>query len=249
MVLLHAGIGLLMFNELWVATTARERQVFLQEGQTVNYLRDIRTVELAIIDRSDKEDRRAHRHSARSLLDANYRNSNSPPCKAAKRRRCLHRRTSCCRFDVAVLAYYRNADVRDVKASEKIAGHRRPRPEGSSRRAADRQGHRHATAASIWPAPMSSSPSKDGKDLGTYLLSQLASEQKNPERFAEKVTIGDKTYDLFLRFKREYKPYTMTLVDVRKDDYVASDTPRNYSSDIRIKDPGSRRRCSRCTSR
>ena len=51
------------------------------------------------------------------------------------------------------------------------------------------------------------------------------------------ITIGDKTYDVFLRFKREYKPYTLSLVDVRKDDYLASDTPRNYSSDVRIVDP------------
>src|SRR5205823_10691320 len=78
---------------------------------------------------------------------------------------------------------------------------------------------------------------KGGRDLGTFLLSQLASEQKFPERFAEKLTIGDKTYDLFLRFKREYKPYTLSLVDVRKDDYLASDTPRNYSSDVKIIDP------------
>jgi hypothetical protein len=41
---------------------------------------------------------------------------------------------------------------------------------------------------------------------------------------------------LFLRFKREYKPYTLALVDVRKDDYVASNTPRNYSSDVKIND-------------
>src|SRR6185369_367053 len=54
MVLLHLGVGLLIFNELWVAMTARERQVFMQEGQTVDYLRDIRTVALAIVDRSDK---------------------------------------------------------------------------------------------------------------------------------------------------------------------------------------------------
>src|SRR6185436_20237274 len=76
-----------------------------------------------------------------------------------------------------------------------------------------------------------------GKDLGTYLLSQFVDYQKTPERFAEKLTVGDKTYDLFLRFKREYKPYTLSLVDVRKDDYLASDTPRNYSSDVKIVDP------------
>ena len=56
---------------------------------------------------------------------------------------------------------------------------------------------------------------------------------------ARTVTVGDKTYHLFLRFKREYKPYTIKLLDVRKDDYVASDTPRNYSSDIQLVDRGS----------
>ena len=40
----------------------------------------------------------------------------------------------------------------------------------------------------------------------------------------------------FLRFQRHYKPYTIKLLDVRKDDYVASDTPRNYSSDIQLVD-------------
>src|SRR4029079_416736 len=79
-----------------------------------------------------------------------------------------------------------------------------------------------------------------GKDLGTYLVSQLASEQvgadRQPERFGESVAVGDKTYHLFLRFERDYKPYTIKLLDVRKDDYVASDTPRNYSSDIQLVD-------------
>src|SRR5207248_3468709 len=71
MVLLHAGIGLLIFNELWVAMTARERQVLMQEGQTVNYLRDIRTVELAIVDRSAKETDE-HVIVPRDVLLANY---------------------------------------------------------------------------------------------------------------------------------------------------------------------------------
>src|SRR4029079_5738112 len=72
MVLLHAGIGLLIFNELWGAMTARERQVFMQEGQTVDYLRDIRTVELALVDRSGKETDE-HVVVPRDLLLANYR--------------------------------------------------------------------------------------------------------------------------------------------------------------------------------
>src|SRR5207244_3700957 len=79
-----------------------------------------------------------------------------------------------------------------------------------------------------------------GQDLGTYLISQLASEQNGadlrPDRFGENVGVGDKTYHAFLRFQRHYKPYTIKLLDVRKDDYVASNTVRNYSSDIQLVD-------------
>ena len=55
--LLHSGVGLIMVNELFVARFAAEYQVSLQEGQTTDYMRDIRTTELAFIDRSgDKTD-------------------------------------------------------------------------------------------------------------------------------------------------------------------------------------------------
>src|SRR5207253_1285042 len=52
----------------------------------------------------------------------------------------------------------------------------------------------------------------------------------------EKVTVGDKTYDVALRFKRTYKPYSVRLLDVRKDDYLGTNTVRNYSSEIRLVD-------------
>lgn len=42
---------------------------------------------------------------------------------------------------------------------------------------------------------------------------------------------------LQLRFRREYKPYSVTLDDVRRVDYSASDTPRDYSSFVTFNDP------------
>lgn len=231
MVLLHAGIGLLMFNELWVASTARERQVFMQEGQTVNYLRDIRTIELALVDRSaEKTD--AHVVVPRDVLLENYR-ENAPLVKAGKSPRFIEH--SALPAKVGIIEYYKNADVRDLKPDEKTAatagrGLKEALVERPAAKGTDSDGGVDLAGAYV------QFQSKDGKDLGTFLLSQLASEQKNPERFAEKLTVGDKTYDLYLRFKREYKPYTLTLKDVRKDDYLASDTPRNYSSDIEIDD-------------
>jgi ABC-type transport system involved in cytochrome c biogenesis permease subunit len=233
-VLLHAGVGLLFFNELFVAYTARERQVFLQEGQTTNYLRDIRTTELAILDRS-AEETDDHVVIPRSLLESNYA-ANQRLQKAGKPPQYIPDPAGKLPFDVAVLGYYRNADVRDLAPGEKS-----PATAGRGLKEAIEElpvakGTDMGGGVDLAAAYVKFAEKKTGKDLGTYLVSQLASEQKNPDRFAEKVTLGDKTYHLFLRFLHEYKPYTIALTDVRKDDYVASDTPRNYSSDIVIKD-------------
>ena len=69
-----------------------------------------------------------------------------------------------------------------------------------------------------------------GTQLGTFLVSVgLTSEQS--------VTVGDKTYDISLRFKRDYKPYTVTLIDFKHDRFLGTNTPRNFSSLVRLKDP------------
>jgi len=278
MVLLHLGIGLLMFNELWVAWNNRERQVFLQEGQTTNYVRDIRTVELALVDRSsDKTD--DHVVVPWSVLMRNYADNVRKQNKTAvsdsieqqladieklkgldetqkqERRKVLEMARelenkkvkpqdrqaafisdSLLPVNVAVLNYYPNADVRDVKPGEQTLatagrGLREALIELPAAKGTDT-----GSGVDMAGAYVRFTDEKNA-DLGTFMLSQLASEQASPERFAEKLKIGGKTYDVFLRFKREYMPYTLSLVDVRKDDYVASDTPRNYSSDIRINDP------------
>src|SRR6185436_431496 len=70
---------------------------------------------------------------------------------------------------------------------------------------------------------------KSHQPLGTYLLSI--------ELLPQKVTVGDKTYDMALRFKRNYKPYSMKLHDVRFDKYMGTQTAKNYSSDLRLVDP------------
>ncbi|MEX0977217.1 MAG: hypothetical protein WDZ48_00100, partial [Pirellulales bacterium] len=52
-VLLHAGILLVMANELVVDRLHAEGQMPITEGETVNFVQDVRTVELAVIDPSD----------------------------------------------------------------------------------------------------------------------------------------------------------------------------------------------------
>ena len=52
----------------------------------------------------------------------------------------------------------------------------------------------------------------------------------------QSVRVGDESYDVQLRFVRNYKDYSLRLVDVRKDDYLGTSIPRNYSSEVVLQD-------------
>jgi len=67
-----------------------------------------------------------------------------------------------------------------------------------------------------------------GESLGTYLMSFLLRPQK--------VVVEGKTYDVALRPKRSYKPYTIHLDEFRHDKYVGTEKPKNYSSQIHLID-------------
>ncbi len=54
-IVLHAGIGLMMFGQWFVTLYDAEEQMTMAEGQTINYGQDIRSVELAVIRRNSPE--------------------------------------------------------------------------------------------------------------------------------------------------------------------------------------------------
>jgi hypothetical protein len=53
----------------------------------------------------------------------------------------------------------------------------------------------------------------------------------------EKVTVDGRIWDVYLRFKRTYRPYTMHLYDFTHEQYLGTTTARNYASHIRLTDP------------
>jgi ABC-type transport system involved in cytochrome c biogenesis permease subunit len=76
-------------------------------------------------------------------------------------------------------------------------------------------------------------------ELGTVLLSQLINDRQQVFRGStdrnETFEIGGVNYELALRFRREYKDYSVQLKDVVRENYSGSDTPRDFSSLIRIR--------------
>ena len=43
------------------------------------------------------------------------------------------------------------------------------------------------------------------------------------------------TFDVQLRFLRNYKDYSLNFIDVSKDDYIGTSIPRNYSSQVLLR--------------
>jgi hypothetical protein len=70
---------------------------------------------------------------------------------------------------------------------------------------------------------------KDGS-LGTWLVSGWI-EQPQP------VTVAGRTYQLTLRLKRFYKPFSISLLDFSHDKYTGTEIPMNFSSRIRLQRP------------
>ena len=52
MVAIHAGIALLMFNEIYTSLYVVEQRVRFAEGETIHYATDHRSAELAVVDQA-----------------------------------------------------------------------------------------------------------------------------------------------------------------------------------------------------
>ncbi len=215
-VLLHAGVLMIMANEVVVYSLHEEGNMILFEGETTNFVQDIRSTELAVVDRSaaDKDVQTVVPSSLLKNRAGNeelLRNEQLP-------------------FALRVREFHQNADLK-------------PRKEGDENPADFGLGKTHTieplagttgtdSNADYPAAYVDVVDSESGETIHTLLVSALASAVERQDT----IEIGDRSYEVSLRFKRVYKPYSMHLIDVRKDDYVGTNTPRNYSSEVRLVD-------------
>jgi len=210
-VLLHSGIALVMANELVVHTLHAEGQMQIKEGETVNFVYDIRAIELAVVDPSAAETDDVTVVPGAMLEAGKTIKDDSLP------------------FDIRVEGFLQNSALERLKPDAKnpatagagLQWSAVPRRKGAG---ADAGGKVDASAAYVQLLKKGTN-----EPIGTFLTSI--------ELLPQKVAVGDKTYDLSLRFKRTYKPYSMKLEDVRFDKYMGTQLAKNYSSDLRLTEP------------
>ncbi len=205
-VLLHFGVVGLMANELYVTYTNEESKIQFVEGETTSQAIDIRATEFAILDRSDPASDLITVVPEAVLKSGNTINDDRLP------------------FSVRCVTFYDNSAVEqgvpeDTKSLEGIG--KRFRIIDLPINTGDQVDTATAKVEII---------SKSGEPLGTWLVSQALKD------FVDTVTVDGKEYALALRFKTEYKPYSLKLNDVKAEYYTGTEKPRWFSSKIELTD-------------
>jgi ABC-type transport system involved in cytochrome c biogenesis permease subunit len=222
-VLLHLGVGLLMVGQFAFGDRQLEQRLNLVEGESANTLVNMDAVEMTFIENSDGN------QTVTAIPGSRLRG-------AAESNQVI--KDAELPVDVRVLEFYDNSTFKDV-TSDNIA----TTGDGLEIRAVklSKWGgtDSRVNVASAYVELLDKS---SGESLGTHLISQLISDrhmlirEREVSDMFDTITVADKSYDIGLKFHREVKPYWVQLEDVRRINYSGTETPRDYSSFIRIVD-------------
>jgi ABC-type transport system involved in cytochrome c biogenesis permease subunit len=216
-ILIHAGLILLLMGELFTANFAREGQIQLADGESVNYTTDIRKSELAVIDATP-----ADHDSVTVVPDSKLRPGHVV-------------RDDLLPFDIKVDDYFTNS--RPMGPFEPTSGARKLTVQSGitgdmPQRLVQLPNYSGAgeDADKVDNPSMSITITDGSKSIGPIVLSRWA------DRPAQ-VEVKGKPYLLQLRLRRTYKPYTLRLIHFAHDKFVGSELDRNFSSRVELIDP------------
>ncbi len=209
--IVHLGLALLFIGEFATAFFQIESRIPIEEGHTRDWSEDYRKMELAVIDSSDTmfDDVRAIPESL--LMSKREVTDPSLP------------------FKLVVRAYHENAELIMRSSSDSPSVASVGIGTGIKVRALPPvtvDDAENTAAALVEPV------TPDGKSYGVFLVSNGLGA---PQSF----THEGKSWNLILRNRRYYLPFSLTLKDFKHDLYPGTDIPKNFSSLVRLKDaPG-----------
>jgi hypothetical protein len=208
--MVHLGLILLLIGQLATDLLSLESSLHLREGDTKNYSESGREVELVFKDVTDpKTD---HVVAIPHSLLARKGEIQLPELP----------------FALRIQQFYENSVLQN-------------RPPNSNEPAAATQGV--GPRAILKAVPRVTVTEKrdvpsvvlevvaSGKSLGTWVASEYID---NPQPFSHE----GKQYELSMRLRRYYKPFSLHLLEFRHDLYPGTDIPKNFSSRLMLDDSG-----------
>ncbi len=214
-IVIHLGLILLLAGEGITSGMAKETRMNIDEGSFATYSADIREPELAIVDKSARD----HDHHViipQSMLKSGAE-INDPKIP----------------FQIKIDKFFTNSRavtpasapgapvIKDEKGPDWTVEAAKPVTgvEGGN---VDMPG--------AWVHL-----SKNGQDLGYLALTVMAVE-------GQEIKVDGKTYEVSMRFQRDYKPYTMALKKFSFDRYTGTNVAKNFSADVTLLDPSNHER-------
>ena len=205
--LAHLGLALLFVGEFATALLQVESQMPVEVGQTRDYSEDTRQMELAVIDASDPgED--VVTTIPESLL--------TPGAELA---------AASLPFKISVKRWYENSELGMRKPSDppsEATGGIGPTLAVREAPLVTADDAQNAAAALV-------EPSDGGRSLGAFWVSNALGA---PQGFSRE----GRTWRMFLRPRRYYLPFSVTLKEFKHDIYPGTDIPKNFSSLVRLRD-------------
>ncbi len=207
--LIHAGVVFLLLGELFTGLFAKESMMRMDIGTAQTYSEAPRETELAVIDTSSKDD-----DLVVALPESLLARSGviQPPAIP---------------FALKIVKFLPNATLvmraqaPDAPSSLATSGIG-PNVVATEIPRTVKQDERDLTTAFVQVNTVQG-------PLGTWLVS-------NALAASQSFDYDGRTYELRLRQKRYYKPFTIKLLDFRHDVYPGTDIPKNFSSRVRLID-------------
>jgi hypothetical protein len=207
--MVHVGLILLLLGQLLTDLLSRESTLHLRNGEAKNYSETEREAELAVIDTTDPDADKVIAIPQGILASQKSIRPGDLP------------------FTIQVKDFFANSQV-----SERAANAAAPpaATQGLGPRATVRELPR-VTQMDVRDVPSAvvEIVTPEGS-LGTWLVSEFV---EQPQAF----TVNQRTYQLELRPRRHYKPYSIQLLKFQHDVYAGTDIPKNFSSRVLLQRP------------
>lgn len=224
--MIHSGLIVLMIGELVTGLFAVEGNMTMEQGGATNYLElretsgflgKINGPELAFSDLSNPK-------SEKVVVIPNHmiRNKGKLSDPALP-------------FDIEVLEYMNNSSISENTSQGNLA----TKGDGMSVVAISKpevSGTSSDQKIDLPSAYIRLIDKKSGQENGVYLASVwLSLSSTKPTQ--EVTTSEGQKFQMALRMKRSYKPFQMELIEFKHERYLGTNTPKNFSSKVKLVDP------------
>ena len=208
-IMIHLGIVLLLLGQLLTDLLSTESSMHIRMGASKDYSEATRKYELAIIDTTDAESDKVVAIPGSFLLKPGDISHSELP------------------FTVKARTFYGNSSLTE----KPIAGYEEIKTTAGF-------------GSGIWWRQLPHETEMEKRDMPSGIV-ELATPQGSLGTFLvsgfltrpQELTHNGRRYQMELRSERYYKPFSLHLLEFRFDRYPGTETPKNFSSRVRLQRP------------